>query len=133
MKKALIIFSSITIPVLILIGCSKGSSTAGGGGGNGGGGGGGGGGFTVNCASVTNKAFAADVNPIIQSVCAVSGCHAAGSTNGPGPLTNYSQVFNARATIRTVIFNASMPQGTTLSSAQKSSIICWIDNGAPNN
>jgi hypothetical protein len=26
-----------------------------------------------------------------------------------------------------------MPQGPTLTTAQKNSIICWIDSGAPNN
>lgn len=124
MKKALIYSISTLMLLTIFIGCSKSS---------GGGTGGGGGGFTVNCSTITNKAFTADVNPIVQSICAVSGCHAAGSTNGPGGLTNYSQVFNARSNIRTAIANGSMPQGTTLSDAQRGSIICWIDSGAPNN
>jgi hypothetical protein len=26
-----------------------------------------------------------------------------------------------------------MPQGSTLTTAQKNSILCWIDSGAPNN
>ena len=92
-----------------------------------------GGTLTVDCSTVTNKAFAADVNPIVQSVCNTAGCHAAGSTNGVGPLTNYTQVFNARNSIRSAISLGSMPQGTSLSTAQRSSIICWIDGGAPNN
>lgn len=133
MKKALIICTSTFMLLLFFESCSKSSGGGTGGGGTGGGGTGGGGGFTVNCSTVTNKAFAADVSPIVQSVCAVSGCHAAGSTNGPGSLTNYTEVFNARTRIRTAIQNGSMPQGTTLSNAQRGSIICWIDNGAPNN
>lgn len=94
---------------------------------------GGGGTFTVDCSTVTNKAFAADVNPIIQSTCAVSGCHATGSGNGPGALTTYSQISAAASRIRTAVANGSMPQGGSLSTSQKNSIICWIDNGAPNN
>lgn len=89
--------------------------------------------FTVDCATVSNKAFAADVNPIIQSSCAIAGCHATGSFNGVGPLTNYTEVSTHKAKIRTAISNGSMPQNGTLSAAQKSSIICWIDNGALNN
>lgn len=110
--------------LLIIQGCSKD---------NGGSGGGGGGSFTVDCSTVTNKAFAANVSPIIQGSCALSGCHAAGSTNGVGPLTNYNEVFNARTMIRAAVANGVMPQGSTLPNAQKSSIICWIDSGAPNN
>ncbi|MFN8289641.1 MAG: hypothetical protein U0U70_05270 [Chitinophagaceae bacterium] len=111
----------VILSASLLNGCSK--ST----------GGNNGGGFSVDCSLVTNKAFAADVNPIIQSVCNMSGCHAAGSTNGPGPITTYTEAFNARTRIRSAIASGIMPQGTTLSTAQKSSIICWIDGGAPNN
>jgi hypothetical protein len=120
MKKALIIFC-ISGLVLIAASCSKdggsGGSTP----------------FTVNCATVTNKAFAADVSPIIQSSCAISGCHAAGSTNGPGALTNYTEISAAASNIRSAVSTGRMPQSGSLSSAQKSSIICWIDNGALNN
>jgi hypothetical protein len=88
---------------------------------------------TVDCNNVSNKSFAADVNPIIQSSCNVTGCHATGSTNGPGPLTNYTQVFNARTAIRTAVSSGTMPKASSLPTSQKNSIICWIDSGAPNN
>ncbi|MEN9549150.1 MAG: hypothetical protein RIR12_1741 [Bacteroidota bacterium] len=93
----------------------------------------GGGTITVDCSTVTNKAFAADVSPIIQSSCATVGCHASGSANGVGALTNYTEIFTHRSRIRTAIANGSMPQGGSLSTTQKNTIICWIDNGAPNN
>lgn len=86
-----------------------------------------------NITCTGTKSFSSDVNPIIQSVCAVSGCHNAGSTNGPGPLTTYQQVFNARTTIRSAVASGFMPQNTTLSTDQKTAIVCWIDNGATNN
>ena len=94
---------------------------------------GGGGTPALDCSTVTNKAFAANVNPTIQSTCNVASCHAAGSTNGPGPLTTYTEVFNARTAIRTAVSSGTMPQGSSLSTAQKNSIVCWIDSGAPNN
>jgi hypothetical protein len=92
-----------------------------------------GGGASVDCATVTNKAYAADISPIIQSTCAVSGCHAAGSFNGPGALTGYTEIFNARTAIRSAVASGRMPQSGSLSTGQKNSIICWIDSGAPNN
>lgn len=87
----------------------------------------------VDCSTVSNKAFAANVNPIIQNSCNLSGCHAAGSTNGPGALTNYTEVFNAQSSVRSAVSSGRMPKNASLSSSQKNSIVCWIDNGAPNN
>lgn len=88
---------------------------------------------TLDCSTVTNKAFAANINPIIQSRCATSGCHASGSANGPGSLTSYTEIFNARVAIRSAVSSGRMPQGSTLATDQKNSILCWIDSGAPNN
>lgn len=107
----------------VIYSCSKDGSS----------GGGGGGGSTVNCATITNKAFAADVNPIIQSSCATAGCHAAGSTNGPGALVTYLQISAAANSIKTAVSSGRMPQGGSLTTAQKNSIICWVDGGALNN
>jgi hypothetical protein len=117
MKKALIITLVFAFTVFLSISCSKD----------------GGSGNSVDCSTVSNKAFAADVSPIVQGRCNIVSCHAAGSTNGPGALTNYSEVFNARSAIRSAVSTGTMPQGSTLSTAQKNSIICWIDSGAPNN
>ena len=88
--------------------------------------------FTTDCSGEA-KSYAADVSSLIQTYCATAGCHASGSTNGPGALTTYAQVYNARSAIRSSVANGSMPENTTLSSAQKNNILCWIDNGALNN
>lgn len=87
----------------------------------------------LDCSTVTNKAIAADINPIIQSTCAISSCHASGSVNGPGPLTNYTQISGASASIRSAVASGRMPQTGSLTTGQKNSILCWIDSGAPNN
>ncbi len=121
MKKiTVLLIGTMLGPVILLLSCSKDS-------------GGGNNNFTVDCNTVNNKAFAADINPIIQSTCNTSGCHAAGSTNGPGAITNHGEVFTNRSAIRAAIANGSMPKNTSLSTAQKNSFICWIDSGAPNN
>ena len=88
---------------------------------------------TQDCNTVP-KSYATNVSPIIQSSCATnSDCHGSGSGNGPGPLTTYQQVFNNRSLIRTAVANGTMPKNSSLSSMQKSTILCWIESGAPNN
>ena len=78
--------------------------------------------------------FASRVSAIVQTNCAISsGCHGAGSTNSGGPLTNYSQIFNRRSNIKAAVQAGTMPQGSTLSAADKADLISWIDCGAPNN
>ena len=125
MKKSILVFLAA---FLVIASCSKGGSEDPGGGGNGGGGGG-----TVNCTGVAS-AFAANVNPIIQSTCATDAtCHGAGSGNGPGPLQTYLQISNAKVNIKTAVANGTMPKVGTLTTAQKNSIICWVDGGGLNN
>ena len=118
-RMSLALLSMILLIGIIIISCSKSGSTT-----------------TinnnVNCDGVA-KNFASDVNPVIQTFCNQSNCHNSTSTNGPGPLTNYSQVFNARSSIRAQVAAGLMPQNATLTAAQKNAIICWIDNGALNN
>lgn len=88
---------------------------------------------TADCSGAA-KSFATEVNPIIQSSCATnSGCHGSGSNNGPGELLNHAQIFNARSAIRAAIISGLMPKNGSLSTVQKNSIICWIDNGASDN
>jgi hypothetical protein len=88
---------------------------------------------TVDCGTTT-KSFAADVKPIMQASCAFdSDCHGSGSNSGPGSLLNYSEIFNARSSIRSAVLSGNMPKGASLTASEKSAIICWIDNGAANN
>jgi hypothetical protein len=88
--------------------------------------------YTPDCT--TTKSYTSDVSPIIQSYCAAnSGYHATGSHNGPGALSSYQLVYNNRPAIRTAVANGSMPEGSSLTNAQKNAIICWIDNGAIDN
>ncbi|MFI5129544.1 MAG: hypothetical protein ACHQFX_06110 [Chitinophagales bacterium] len=122
MRKVIILMAMILLPIAIIVSCSKGDQVNNGGGG-----------MNVDCNTVTNKDYAAHVNPIIQSFCNQQDCHDVAGTNGPGPLTNYAQVFSARFVIRDAIVSGAMPKNATLTTAQKNSIICWIDSGAQNN
>jgi len=88
---------------------------------------------SVDCSGAA-KSYTSDVNPIIQASCATnSGCHGSGSHNGPGELLTYAEVFNASSSIRAAVLSGAMPQNGSLTTAQKTAIICWIDNGATNN
>jgi hypothetical protein len=86
----------------------------------------------ATCDGVSTS-FSVNVAPIIQTNCAVSGCHATGSTNGPGPLTSYTQIKNAAVQIKQAVVSRFMPQGSSLTNAQIKTISCWVDAGAPNN
>jgi hypothetical protein len=126
MKKTLSITALFIFLVVIFAACSKSDSTAAAGGGTGGG-------ITFSCAGITPK-FAADVQPIITSLCAInSGCHASGSANSGGPLTNYAEVNAKKSNIRATILSGSMPKTGSISQTQINAVICWIDSGAPNN
>jgi len=78
--------------------------------------------YTPSCSGST-PSFSATVKPLFQSYCV--NCHSNYST--------YAQISGSSSSIRSSIVGGSMPKGTTLSEAQKNSIVCWIDAGRPNN
>jgi hypothetical protein len=125
MKKATSITALFIFSVVIFTACSKKDSTPASGGG--------GGGITFSCAGISPK-FAADVQPIITSLCATnSGCHATGSVTSGGPFTNYTEINAKKSNIKAQILAGTMPKSGTISQTQINAIICWIDSGAPNN
>ena len=100
--------------------------------------------FTSSCASNDSSesiscgtveiSFAADVMPIVTASCATdSDCHAAGSKEGPGALTTYSQVHAARTDIASTVSSGSMPKDASLTATERNNIVCWIRNGALDN
>lgn len=89
--------------------------------------------YVADCSSGT-KSFATDVKPLMISACSSgSSCHGAGSRKGPGELLDYTQVNADLEEIRSEVVSGRMPQGRSLTTAEKNTIICWIDNGALNN
>ena len=87
----------------------------------------------VDCSGPA-KSFAIDVRPVFQASCTNgSGCHGAGSNNGPGPLLTYTQIFDHRGEIRAAVASDHMPLNGSLTASQKNAILCWIDSGAPGN
>jgi hypothetical protein len=86
----------------------------------------------TDCSSL-NVSFSRDIQPIIQSRCAVSGCHDASSGNKGGPFTTYTQIQFKASNIKVQVVSGNMPQGGTLTAAQIKLISCWVDGGAANN
>ena len=88
---------------------------------------------SIDCSGAA-KSFTNDVAPIIRASCATgSNCHGSGSVNGPGELLTYSEIQTASARIRPAVLSGIMPKTGSLTTAEKTSIICWIDNGTTNN
>jgi hypothetical protein len=121
MKKIFLLLS-FCVMLTVLFSCSKGSSTSGGTNN-------GGGGTTVDCSTINAK-FNANVLPIIQSSCAITGCH--NGTQTP-KLTTYDEISSNAGTINSQVQSGIMPKTGTLTTAQKNIIKCWVQSGAPNN
>ena len=125
MKKITLLTTLIILCISIFTACSKN--------GTGKDGGTGAGGISFSCSGITPK-FAADIQPILNTVCSInSNCHAGGSTNTGGPFTSFAEVNGKKTAIRAQILAGTMPQSGTISQAQINAFICWIDSGAPNN
>jgi len=77
--------------------------------------------YTPSCTGVS-PSFKKDVMPIFNSVC--SGCH--------NQFTGYSSISSDQS-IRSMIVSGSMPKSGSLTTTQRNAIVCWIDNGTPNN
>ncbi len=78
--------------------------------------------YTPDCSGPA-KSFKTDAQPVIQGSCV--GCHSNYST--------YSGITADKSAIRASIVDGSMPKNSSLSATQKNNVVCWIDNGAPNN
>lgn len=92
---------------------------------------------TYNCPD-NEVSYLEDIKPILQSKCAISGCHN-GSLGADRDWTNFA-VFQENAqhgNVKNFVVNRIMPPATSpnggLSQDQINAIACWIDDDAPNN
>lgn len=84
------------------------------------------------CGGVDAK-FSTKVLPLMQTRCAIGGCHDAASTNHGGPFTNYNQIKAKSNEIRSAVLTGLMPQGSSLTPEEIKLISCWVEGGSPNN
>ena len=86
---------------------------------------------TDTTATGPTVSFARDIKPLIETKCAISGCHAA-TFNFP-TLENYTQIEQNKSRVNSNVQSGSMPQNGPLPQNQKDLIQTWINEGALNN
>lgn len=81
----------------------------------------------------TGVSWTGDIKPIIDTNCAISGCHVSG--NQIPDWSNPINVQNNATNIKTRTSNGSMPPAgqPRLTQEQISKIACWVDDGAKSN
>ena len=77
--------------------------------------------YSPSCNSL--KSYSIEVKPLFENYCI--SCHS--------DYSSYAEIITSSSSIRNAIVNGFMPKGSTLTAAQKNSIVCWIDAGTPNN
>ncbi|MEP2024949.1 MAG: hypothetical protein ABJH98_11095 [Reichenbachiella sp.] len=75
--------------------------------------------------------YKSNIEPIMNSNCTTSECHRSG--NGISDFTNFSTVQARASSIKSQVQSKVMPKEGSLSNAEIQAIVCWIDDGAPNN
>ena len=87
---------------------------------------------TVKVLSGTK--YSTDVKSIIDTNCAISGCHVSGGS-GTGNFTVFANVQASASQIKasTQGTNPSMPKTGSLTKTQIDAIACWVDDGALDN
>lgn len=90
-------------------------------------------GSNADCSNIDAK-FSTAITPLMQSKCAYSNCHDAGTSAGGVVLENYAQISASAGSIKVrCIDEKTMPPGTPLSSTEILALQCWINAGTPNN
>ena len=89
----------------------------------------------TDCSTVQAK-FSTDIKPIINSKCAISGCHDGNAVNNGANLifTSYALIIPHITRIQQrALIEKTMPPTGPLTSAETDKIKCWIASGALNN
>lgn len=80
----------------------------------------------------TGVSFESQIKPIINTKCAITGCHN-GDNGSNRNWTIFSNVKANAGNIKTLTGNRSMPQTGSLTQDQIDLIACWVDDGAKEN
>ena len=86
-----------------------------------------------NCETA-NISFSEDIQPIINTNCAISGCHVSGT--GLPSWETYENIAARGSDIVKMVSNGTMPpsfSGKSVTIEQVQMIDCWVSLGAPNN
>ncbi|MEP7322215.1 MAG: hypothetical protein ABI761_09855 [Saprospiraceae bacterium] len=91
---------------------------------------------TTDCSTVTGATFSSSSGQMFSSIsskCGGSSCHSAGgSESGRFLVTNnYASIKPLLATAARSVLNGTMPQNSSLTTAQLEQWQCWSNNGFP--
>lgn len=79
---------------------------------------------------ISGVSFSGAVSQIIETNCAVTGCHS--GTQSPD-FRVFRNIQNNAGQIKTLTGNKTMPQVGSLTQAEINTIACWVDDGALDN
>lgn len=81
----------------------------------------------------TTITYQANVKSILETHCAISGCHVSGT--GRQPFTTYTEVKNSitNYNLEGRIQDGTMPPGGNIPQADVDVVVYWIQNGTPEN
>ena len=87
-----------------------------------------------NCDNPTEVSYSQHIQPIINSNCALSGCHNSGSPNGDLTVFDNVELIATNGQMKQVVaIEESMPPTGPLHYCDQQLICDWIDQGAQNN
>jgi uncharacterized membrane protein len=85
----------------------------------------------ATCSGLDTK-WSTAVNALVQTKCATSGCHDGGVKGGT--YKTLAGIKGNSADALSEIYNKSMPKGSvSISDAERNQIMCWLQDGAPDN
>lgn len=89
--------------------------------------------ITQTAKVLNGVSFTGEIKAIIDTNCAVSGCHISGG-GAPSSFTVFSNIQSSASQIKSLTQSGAMPKNASkLSQTQLDAIACWVDDGALNN
>ena len=92
---------------------------------------------TFECGSEDEVSYDLDVSPIVESSCAISGCHD-GSNGADLNWNDFSKFQSHAAEVKDRITRppgepGHMPATGSITDTEIQTIVCWVDQGAQDN
>ena len=82
----------------------------------------------------TPHTYTANIKPIVEAKCAITGCHVAGFANGDYTTFNAVKQVADNGLLRSrVLDDKTMPLTGSLTEAELNKFNCWLMTGAQNN
>jgi pyruvate dehydrogenase complex dehydrogenase (E1) component len=82
-------------------------------------------------ASTSCPSYASEVAVILDNDCV--SCHGPGGNESNKPLDSYASAAAYASQMKMEVSTGKMPQGKTMAAADESTLLAWINCGAPNN